>query len=430
MSTSDGRDVPPALDAVRDLLRRGALDDAQAIVDMALARAPDDAEALYLRALVANRRRDHPTAIAALRRSVSLRPAAPLAWLALGNALARADEHAEAMSAYREVLAREPGWADARYNLGLMQKRVGDLMDAVASLHAAWTLDPMLFDAGRQCVSTIAQLVRNGVDSETINVTPATRPTDAPSFTIVICSIDDAKCNRVVARYRTLFAQVRHEIVTIRDARSLADAYNRAAAHSQADVLLMSHDDVDVLAEDFADRLIRLLQHADVVGVAGSTRMDGPAIGWSGHPYLRGWITHHAPGNAGWRVDVLDPRPVAEGMLLLDGVMLAARRRVVVDVPFDAVAFDGFHLYDLDWTCRVARAGFRLAAAGELMLVHASRGAYGADWQRFAARFCAKYATGTGEPAESAFFGATLDNTAQVRAFFMYLARLAAPADG
>jgi Tfp pilus assembly protein PilF len=417
----DTRAVPP-LDTARDLLRRGDVAEAAAIVEATLSRSPDDADALYLRGLVANRQRDFPAAIEALRRGIASRPAAPLPWLALGNAYARSDDFMQAAMAYREVIAREPEWADAHYNLGLMLKRLGDPAAGMRSLYAAWLLDPMLFDAARQCIATVAQMARSG-SVETVSATLAL-PAAPPSVSIVVCSIDETKLERVLTLYRRLFAAIPHEIIAIRDARSLAEAYNRAVATSGADVVVLSHDDVDVLAPDFAARLLSHLNTCDVVGIVGSTRMTGPAIGWSGHPHLRGWITHHAPGDVEWRVDVLHPRPVAEGLMSLDGVFLAARREVFAKLPFDAVTFDGFHLYDVDWTYRAASEGMRLTAVGDLELVHASRGTYHDAWQRYADRFSAKHALAPVPPTESAFFGATLENAAQARAFFAQLSLL------
>ena len=345
-------------------------------------------------------------------------------WLARGNAHARDGQPAAAAEAYREVLAREPAWHDARFNLGLMQKQLGDRAAAIRSFHAAWSGDPLLFGAARQCVATIAESVRAGDRHDQAPRTFRAKGAPALSVSIVICSIDDARHDHAVALYRRLFAAHRHEIVSIRDARSLAEAYNWALRHSEADVIVLSHDDVDVLAADFAVRLFGLMQTFDVVGVAGSTRMDGPAIGWSGHPHLRGWITHHAHGSATWQVDVLDPRPVAGDIALLDGVLLAGKREAFRAVPFDAANFDGFHLADVDWSYRASRAGFRLGVAGELLLVHASRGNYDATWQQYADRFSRKHGAGRTPPAPSSFFGAALDSPEQVRAFFALLAAL------
>ena len=317
------------------------------------------------------------------------------AWLARGNAHARDGQSAAAAEAYREVLQREPGWNDARFNLGLMQKQLGDRAAAVRAFHAAWTGDPLLFDAARQCVATIAESVRAGDRNEGAPL-PALRSAEAPDLavSVVICSIDDARHDRAVALYRRLFAAVRHEIVSIRNARSLAEAYNWALRRCVADVIILSHDDVDVLAPDFAARLFERLQAFDVIGVAGSTRMECPAIGWSGHPHLRGWITHHRQGEAAWQVDVLDPRPVA----------------------------------GVDWSYRAAQAGFKLGVAGDLLLVHASRGNYDATWQHYADRFCRKHGTGRSPARPSSFFGATLDDAQQVRSFFALLESLDRPA--
>jgi tetratricopeptide (TPR) repeat protein len=417
-SGSDGQ-----LARVRELLRQGDLAGAEAIVNDRLARRADDAEALYMRALIASRQRDYPAAIASLQRMIAIDPDSSLGWLALGNAQARIEEWAAAAESYRTALTREPGWVDAHFNLGLVLRRSGDLRAAARALRTAWSLDPMLFDAARQCVATIADYVRR---SGTKFLATATDGAEIPpeSVTVVICSIDDAKHDRAVALYRRLFAGVRHEIVTIRDARSLAEAYNGAIAQSTADVVVLSHDDVDVLESNFAGELLRGLRTFDAVGVVGSTRMEGPALGWSGHPHLRGWITHHAAGDPQWHVDVLHPAPGAGDIAILDGVMIAARREVFAAVPFDARTFDGFHHYDLDWSYRASRAGFRLGVAGDLLVVHASRGNYGgAVWERYANRFCAKHGAGGTEPKPSSFFGATLDTAEQARAFFACLAQ-------
>ena len=352
----------------------------------------------------------------------------PRALLALGNAHAREGRAAAAVDAYREVLTREPGWHDARFNLGLMQKRLGDRAAAIRAFHAAWVGDPMLFAAARQCIATIAQSVRDGdpIDQAPLLELPADRAADL-AVAIVICSIDDARHDRAVALYRRLFSALRHEIISIRNARSLAEAYHWALRRTGADVVILSPDDVDILAPDFAARLLDRLRTFDVVGVAGSTRMTGPAMGWSGHPYLRGWITHHADDGATWQVDVLDPRPVSGGIAVLDGVLLAGRREAFQAVPFDAANFDGFHLADIDWSYRAARAGFKLGVAGDLLLVHASRGNYDATWQHYADRFSRKHDAGRTPAQPSSFFGATLDDVRQVRSFFGLLRSLEQP---
>ncbi len=425
MSGDPLRDANAAADAIaraQALLKQGDRDGAAAIVKEMLARAPNDADALHLSGVIAVRNNAHADAIAAFRAAIAQRPRSPRSWMALGNVLARDGDYTNAAAAYREVLADEPASADATFNLGQMQKRLGQHDQAIRSFHAAWLADPMLFDAAKQCVASIASLVRGGGQIALMPARPSPAAVDPGIFvSVVICSIEPAKLDRAVALYRRAFAAMHHEIIAIRDARSLAEAFNWAARRSIADVLVMSHDDVDILAGDFAERLLDHLRTFDAVGVVGSTRMDGPAVGWSGHPNLRGWITHRAAGEASWRVDVLDPRPVSADIVILDGVFVAAKREVFRAVPYDATTFDGFHLADLDWSYRASQAGFKLGVVGDLLLVHESRGNYDATWQRYADRFSAKHAAGITPPAPSSFFGATLDGADQARAFFEVL---------
>lgn len=267
------------LSRVRECLQQGDLPHAASLIDAYLSAAPGNADAWYLRGVIANRRRDHAAAIVAFRKALAIRSDDALTWLGLGNAYSRDERAAEAADAYGEVLQREPDWADAHFNLGLVQRRQGNRLAATHSLHAAWVRDPMFFDAAKQCVALIADCVRSG---EAPASDTALAEADATqSFAIVVCSIDPARQARVVSLYHRLFASSPHEVIEICNPRSLAEAYNEAVAGSLADIVILSHDDVDVLAPDFAARLSRQLRAFDAVGVVGSTRLDGPAVGWT-----------------------------------------------------------------------------------------------------------------------------------------------------
>ena len=135
-----------------------------------------------------------------------------------------------------------------------------------------------------------------------------TRPVE--SISVVFCSIDDANRSRAATLYEDLLSNVPHEIIAIGDARSLAEAYNRAIRKCQGDIIVLSHDDIDILATDFATRLGALLHEFDAIGVVGGTTMRGPAWICSGHPHLRGWITHRATPSGKYLVGVLHPRGV------------------------------------------------------------------------------------------------------------------------
>ncbi len=177
-----------ALSRARESMRQGSLETADAMVNDVLARAPRDADALCLRAAIANRRRDHAAAIVASREAVTVRPELSAAWLELANAYARLDQCDPAVVAYREVLAREPAWPNAHFNLGLMQRRLGERMGAARSFYEAWSRDPELLQAAGYCVATLGECVREG---DRVAAEAPMMPAGATAVSVVICSIDE-----------------------------------------------------------------------------------------------------------------------------------------------------------------------------------------------------------------------------------------------
>ena len=113
------------------------------------------------------------------------------------------------------------------------------------------------------------------------------------SVTIAFCSIDDEKQARTEAMYRRLFASLPNEFIAIRDACSLSEAYNRAIDRSAGDIILLSHDDVDLLAPDSAARLQSHLRRFDAVGVIGAARMEH-ATGADGRRAAPAGVRSHA----------------------------------------------------------------------------------------------------------------------------------------
>jgi glycosyl transferase family 2 len=215
---------------------------------------------------------------------------------------------------------------------------------------------------------------------------------DAPEVSIVVCSIDAGKFARVSANYRALYADRAIEIVGIHDARSLAEGYNRGIARARGARLILSHDDIEILSPDFAARVGRHLDAFDLIGIAGATRLVAGKWAAAGDPYVFTLVTSPDPEHGGYATMMLGGGAlVVPGIAALDGVFMALRREVAAAIPFDAGTFDGFHLYDLDFSFRAHRAGFRLAVCRDLVLIHESTGSYDAAWEEYKRRFEAKH---------------------------------------
>jgi GT2 family glycosyltransferase len=212
-------------------------------------------------------------------------------------------------------------------------------------------------------------------------------------ISVIYCSIDDAKARAMEKHYRQLLGAEPHEIIAFRDARSLAEAYNRGIDRASGEVLVFSHDDIEFL--DPATWLPRLKAHLarfDVVGLAGTTRLTSPAWAHAGPPYTFGQVAE-VDGNIGpYRVLLCAvPAAAVPGIQALDGLFFAARRETARALRFDEKTFDGFHCYDTDFTYRAYLEGRALAVATDLPVLHDSQGGFGDQWKAYAERFMRKH---------------------------------------
>jgi hypothetical protein len=213
-----------------------------------------------------------------------------------------------------------------------------------------------------------------------------------PRISVLICSIDAAKYARVTAHYERLLSGYPHEIIGIHDARSLAEAYNRAVRRSRGEWLLFSHDDVEIVSSDLVPAIERAATSLDVIGVVGTSKVLSGYWPAAGHPFLHGWLAQPLPDGQRFYVGVFGvDGPVTAGLQGLDGMFFVARRAVVETVAFDEEAFDGFHGYDLDFSFVAYLAGFRVGTSAEIAVIHASGGKFGDAWRRYANRFAEKH---------------------------------------
>jgi GT2 family glycosyltransferase len=209
-------------------------------------------------------------------------------------------------------------------------------------------------------------------------------------ISIVICSINPVRFANVCANYRELMGSEPFEIVGIHDAKGICEGYNRGLAKCRGDIVIFSHDDIEILTPEFTERLKRHLLRFDVIGVAGTLRLVG--AGWynAGPPYALGQIVHPVANQ--YQISFYGAfRQVMGDVQAMDGLFLAFRREVIMRVGWDEKAFPGFHIYDVDCTYRAYRMGYRLAVAVDLPMLHMSGGNFDTTWQDQAQVFMQKH---------------------------------------
>ena len=344
-----------------------------------------------------------------------------------GNAHRAAGRAAAAVEAYRRSLAIDPQFASAHYNLGLALRDAGERRASVLAFREAARLDPGDFDAMRNVVATLARTIEAGEGTLfESKASPAQGDCGASALSIVVCSVDDRRLAAMQRNYSAALGALEHQFVVIRDARSLAEGYSRGLEQSHHELVVFSHDDVELVSPRPFGHIVRALERYNLVGLAGSRRVSGPAVMWAGHPHVHAWVSYPAnPPAAGWDAGLFSLEGgLLAGMQALDGLFFAARREVVRKVGFDAPTFDGFHFYDLDFTYRAHLAGFKLAITTDVLAIHESPGRFDDDWKRYAERFQAKFPALSAPAGDYHAYGARFASKQQLVRFFAELRAL------
>jgi protein O-GlcNAc transferase len=232
----------------------------------------------------------------------------------------------------------------------------------------------------------------------------------APSRTkvsVIICSIRPDNFAHIKARIESLFAHHDIEVIGIHDAKSLCEGYNRGATLSRGDVLIFCHDDIEIVHDDFAARVLGHLQTHDLIGVAGTSRLVNGDWRHGGPPNVHGQIIHRPSDGASFVAASMSgyiylgiglQGATVENIQAVDGVFIATKRAVWEKLRFDQDTFDGFHLYDIDFSYRAFLAGYKLAIPLDLLLIHFSIGRYDQMWQKYNLKFLQKFPALSNQP--------------------------------
>lgn len=385
--------TPAQLRDAAALLRAGAPGKAAAACQEILRANAEDPAALHLLGVALTQAGQPGEALPALARAVALIPDSTAAHLALGNAHRALQDLPAARRAYEEVLARDASHETARFLLGETLHAAGDLAGAMPHFGRIARANPSAFDAMQRFVDCVAAAPEG---PRAVAATPA-RDRLGP-VTVGMCTVNAQLAERARASLVRALAPAALTFDVIRDPRSLAEAFNGILDRAVGDIVILCHDDMEVLDASIHDALADALQAADVVGVVGAERISGPAVLWAGHPWLHGGIAYPRDGG---RIDATLyslRRGIVPGLAALDGVFVVVGPRAR-SLRFDAATFDGFHFYDLDFTWRAHRDGLRLAVATGIRLAHLSEGAFDASWRRYAERFLSRHPQFASEPA-------------------------------
>ncbi|HRQ81005.1 MAG TPA: glycosyltransferase [Azospirillaceae bacterium] len=410
-----------------EMLRNGRLEEAEKLSRLAITMAPASAEALHVLGLLQRKDGRMAAAVATLRRARRLNPLDGTIWFNLANVLGQSGDAAAMARVLRDMAQVDPASPDLWRWLAVSAPYAGLRISAPAALRRCLAMDPARHDVRQMLLEKLAAEIR--ADPALTDDAP-TKRADQPGqgrISLVICSIDPDKFAKASANFAALLDGSDYELIGVHDARSLCEGYNRGLRRATGDIVIFCHDDIEILIPDFETRLRDRLRRFDMIGVAGTTLMAGATWMHAGWPRQHGQVNHVVADQGCYRCDVygMEAAVIAPAQAL-DGLFIAARREAATAVGFDEAAFDGFHLYDMDFSFSAWRAGYRLAVCTDFCVIHASMGRMDEKWRAYAARFLAKHADALPQLpfGPNPLRAARLDTRAQIRAFVAALLTL------
>lgn len=337
------------------------------------------------------RRGDAPAACRILEQAARAQPDSWAIAFDLGQVYGALGRFEDAAKQFARAVAWPGQEGRTWYALGYALGELGAWQKAACAMLVAARADPMQFEALGSVGECAHRLALTGARAPS---PPRVDRDRAPGkISVVVCSIDPAKLRRLRASLDRQLAGEDWELIHISDARSLCEGYNRGIARASGNLLVLCHDDIEILGTDLAAKLRGHLGTYDLIGVAGSTLASGPAWSWSGAPNIFACVAYpQARHDRGVAFSFCGTStPVVAGAQLIDGVFLAARRNLFERLAFDEATFDGFHFYDLDFSYRAWLAGARTAICRDIVLLHQSRGTFKAEYRHYAERYRQKF---------------------------------------
>jgi Glycosyltransferase like family len=203
---------------------------------------------------------------------------------------------------------------------------------------------------------------------------------------------------RMLAFYNYPFVEV---ALYPENTTGLSTIYNREIekAKDNPAILVFAHDDIYLTDFYWPNQILNGLKQFDVLGVAGNKRWipgqpswafkeikDGKLV-WDDKENLSGIVAH---GDGFPPKNLSKYGPTGQPVELLDGLILIAESKKLIEtgVRFDE-RFD-FHFYDLDF-CRAARSKNLKLGTWPIATVHKSGGNYNNEaWKKRYKLFCEK----------------------------------------
>ncbi|MDN3657158.1 glycosyltransferase [Ferruginibacter paludis] len=200
-------------------------------------------------------------------------------------------------------------------------------------------------------------------------------------ISVIICSINKILAGQVQKNIAETIGVVWEPVIidNITNPQSLTYVYNLGAAKASYDILCFVHEDLIFKTQNWGLKLIDHFKNdpqLGLVGIAGSKYKSNVPSGWAtGIAEIDCCNITHLDRKGNQQQMYFNPVPgsLIQEVVVLDGVLLCCPKKVWEEVKFDDILLKGFHLYDLDFSLRVAEK-YKVVVSFEIDMIHLTEG--------------------------------------------------------
>ena len=198
----------------------------------------------------------------------------------------------------------------------------------------------------------------------------------------IICTRDRNNVSSTTDKLLNFLCNCDIKVYLLSDAKSLFAAYNGAYKKinpNPEDITIFCHDDIEIRErpDNFIAKLKESLAQPEVgfVGAAGTMKLDADAVWWDQTRWQqgkhKGKVVHINPQGQ----EYLTPYGPPGDVVILDGLFLAAKRKVIDEVGLEKPKyFEGeWDFYDIHYTSQAFLQGYTNKVM-DINILHNSRG--------------------------------------------------------
>lgn len=177
----------------------------------------------------------------------------------------------------------------------------------------------------------------------------------------ILCSNDETLAQECILYLKQLEipAGFATEIVVIKDAKSMAEGYNRAMKQTDAKYKVYLHHDVLVIEKNFLKYILEIFQKdakVGMIGVVGNRSLPKDGAPWSDGMYRRVGEVYVDEISVSFKSLFAKAEKPWEEVIVIDGLLMATQ----YDIPWREDLFQGWDFYDCSQSLEFIKAGYQV----------------------------------------------------------------------